>query len=144
MNKLKAAFTRWGLFRRRLVNLAVGLGAVVAYELARAYYRPFIYAQGLNDFHLADTLGNSLGTLATVFVFVAVLGRGGWHDYFILRCVALAVAVYELAHPLLGKPIDGWDLVATALAGVVCEGAYRLLHGYPPLASAAPTTQSPA
>lgn len=119
------------LERKRVVNLVVGLSAVLLYEAARAFYRPFVYSRGIDDFHVADTLGNSLGTVATVFVFVALLGRGGVHYYFLLRTVTLSVLVYELSHPLLGKPIDVLDLVATVLAGVCCEGLYRLLHGRP-------------
>lgn len=108
------------------------MSAVMAYEIARAYYRPFIYSNQIKDFFIADTLGNSLGTVATVFGFVALLGRGGAHDYFLIRTVAIGVVVYELAHPLLGKPIDGLDIGATIVAGVLCEGLYRLLHGRRP------------
>jgi hypothetical protein len=42
--------------------------------------------------------------------------------------VTISVAVYELAHPLLGKPIDPWDLAATIFTGVVCELLYRLIY----------------
>lgn len=123
------------LTQQRLINFGVGISAVVAYEIARAYYRPFIYANHINDFFIADTLGNSLGTVATAFGFVALLGRGGRHDYFLIRAAALGVVAYELAQPLLGKPIDGRDVVATMLAGLVCEGLYRWLHGQPPTAA---------
>lgn len=132
--KLRTTIANWRFSRRRFINLAIGISALLLYEAARAYYRPFIYSQAINDFHIADTLGNSLGTVTTVFVFVALLGRGGQHDYFLLRTVTIGVLVYELAHPLLGKPVDVYDLVATVLAGVLCEGLYRLLHGRPPLA----------
>lgn len=101
---------------------------MLAYEILRAYYRPWVYAQGLNDFHVADTLGNSLGTVAQVFVFISVLGRTIQQDHVLIRIVTVAVAVYELAHPLLGKPIDPWDIVATAIAGIFCEGLHRLIH----------------
>ena len=111
------------------MNLAVGLSAVLLYEIARAYYRPYIYSRGINDFHIADTLGNSLGTIATVFVFTSLLGRDIAQDFFLIRTVTISVLVYEAAHPLLGKPVDLWDMVATVLAGICCEGLYRLLHG---------------
>src|SRR5262245_16034213 len=97
----KAEFRTWLSSKRRILNLLIGLGAVGLYELARAYYRPYIYSQGINDFHLADTLGNSLGTVAAVFVFVALLGRDRAQDYFLIRTVTISVLVYEVAHPLL-------------------------------------------
>ena len=65
-----------GSVRQRLVRLAVGLAALAVTELARTYYRPFVRTRGLSDFHLADTLGNSLGTVTTVFILLAVFGRG--------------------------------------------------------------------
>jgi hypothetical protein len=129
MKRLKTEITNWLHSKRRAMNLAVGLGAVLLYEIARAYYRPYIYARGINDFHIADTLGNSLGTMATVFVFTSLLGHDIAQDFFLIRTVTISVLVYEAAHPLLGKPIDLWDMVATVLAGIVCEGLYRLLHG---------------
>lgn len=111
-----------------MLNLLIGLSAVVLYEIARAYYRPFIYSNGINDFHIADTLGNSLGTIATVFVFVSVLGVDRAKDLFLIRTVTIAVIVYELAHPLLGKSIDPLDIVATVIAGVFSELIYRSIH----------------
>lgn len=125
---MKTEIANWLASKRRIINLLIGIGAVLAYEILRAYYRPWVYAQGLNDFHVADTLGNSLGTVAQVFVFISVLGRTIQQDHVLIRIVTVAVAVYELAHPLLGKPIDPWDIVATAIAGIFCEGLHRLIH----------------
>jgi hypothetical protein len=132
MTVVRSELSNWLRSKRRIGNMIVGISAVLLYEIARAYYRPFIYAHAINDFHVADTLGNSLGTIATVFVFTSLLGRQLAQDYFLLRTVTIGVLVYEVAHPLLGKPIDLWDIAATLIAGGVCEGIYRLLHGQPP------------
>ena len=98
------------------------------YEIARVTYRPYIYSNSINDFHVADTLGNSLGTIAAVFVFLSILGRTISDDLFLLRTVVISVFVYELAHPLLGKPIDVWDLIATLIGGILCEIIYKWIH----------------
>lgn len=108
--------------------MAIGLMAVLLYELARAYYRPHIYANAINDFHIADTIGNTLGTVATAFAFASLLGRGYSQGLFVLRAAIMGVVAYELCHPLLGKQIDGWDVLATVLAGALCEIIYRALH----------------
>ena len=128
---MKTEFINWLSSKRRIVNPLIGLSAVVLYEIARATYHPYIYSQGINDFHIADTIGNSLGTVATVFVFTSLPGRDIAQDYFMIRTVTISVAVYELAHPLLGKPIDPWDIFATILAGVFCETLHRLIHKQP-------------
>jgi len=135
MQTLKTEIANWLASRRRITHLVIGIGAVLAYEILRAYYRPWVYTQGLNDFHLADTLGNSLGTVAQVFVFISVLGRTVQQDYVLIRIVTVGIVVYELAHPLLGKPIDPWDIVATLIAGAFCEILHRLIHGQPPTAT---------
>ncbi len=129
MEKFKSEITDWLRSKRRMINMVIGISALLLCEAARAYYRPFIYSKKINDFHIADTLGNSLGTVATVFVFVSLLGHHSTQDYFLIRTVTISVLVYEVAHPLLGKPIDPWDIVATVFAGLFCEGFYRLLHG---------------
>jgi len=124
----KDALLEWLRSTRRMTLLAIGLSAVGIYEAARAWYRPFVYSQGLSDFHVADTLGNSLGTIATVLVFASIFGRSHIQTLFVLRAAAIAVAVYELLHPLLGKPIDSFDLLATVLAGLLCQGVYRWVY----------------
>ncbi len=125
---VKTAFTDWFFNKSRILNLGVGLFAVLLYEVMRAYYRPYIYAQGINDFHIADTLGNSLGTVATVFVFTSMFGLDHAREIFLIRTVTISVFLYELAHPLLGKSIDPWDMVATIFAGIFCESIHKLMH----------------
>ena len=117
--------------RRRVVNLIAGVSAVVAYELARAFYRPWVRANRIADWHVADTLGNSLGTVGAVFGLVAVLGGDEKRDRFLMNAIIIGAFVFELAHPLLGKRIDPADLVATLFAGGFCLLLYRLLHGKP-------------
>jgi hypothetical protein len=46
----------------------------------------------------------------------------------VLRAAIMGVVCYELCHPLLGKQIDGWDVLATVLAGALCQIIYRALH----------------
>jgi hypothetical protein len=128
MKTIKTEIIHWLKSKRRMINLFIGLSAVLIYEVARAYYRPFIYTNRINDFHVADTLGNSLGTIATIFVFVSLLGIDRANDIFLIRTVTIAVFVYELAHPLLGKSIDPFDIIATVIAGIFSEILYRLIH----------------
>lgn len=128
MQTVKTEITNWLSSKRRIINLVIGLSAVLIYEIARVTYRPYIYSNGINDFHVADTLGNSLGTIATVFVFLSILGRKISDDLFLLRTVVISVFVYELAHPLLGKQIDIWDLIATIVGGILCEIIYKWIH----------------
>ncbi len=132
LSDLKKDFQNWKFTRERMVNLAVGLTAVGLYEfVARPIYRPYIYRNQINDFHLADTIGNSLGTVATVFVLIGLIGKGRPQHLFLIKTITLSVALYELAHPLLGKPIDPWDILATFLSGGICLLIYLAIHRQP-------------
>jgi hypothetical protein len=118
---------QWRFTRARAFDLGVTLVTVAFIEfIARPIYRPYIYKNGINDFHLADTIGNTLGTMATVFAFLFLFGNQKRTDRFIINTVTISVALYELAHPLLGKPIDPWDFAATIVTGGLCHLVYRL------------------
>lgn len=132
LDDLKRDFQNWKFTRERITHLAIGLTAVGLYEfVARPIYRPYIYRNQINDFHLADTIGNSLGTIATVFVLIGLIGQGKSQHLFLIKTITLSVALYELAHPLLGKPIDPWDILATFLSGGVCMLLYKTIHRQP-------------
>lgn len=129
LHDLRDGIHNWKLTRERIINLAIGFSAVMIYELlARPIYRPFIYKNNINDFHLADTIGNSLGTLATVFVLIGLIGQGRAQNLFLIKTITISVILYELAHPLLGKAIDPWDVLATLLTGGLCLMLYKWIH----------------
>lgn len=110
----------WKFSKYKLINFIIGVSALLLYEFAgRPYYRPYIYSHNINDLHIADTLGNSLGTIATIFILVSLLTSETVKGNFLIRIITVAVALYEIAHPLLGKPIDIWDIVATIVSGVI-------------------------
>lgn len=120
---------RWRFTRERIINLTIGLSAVLIYEfLARPIYRPYIYRNNINDFHLADTIGNSLGTIATIFVLIGLIGQERNQNIFLIKTITISVVLYEIAHPLLGKAIDPWDILATLLTGGLCLILYKVIN----------------
>ncbi len=128
LQELKEEIINWRFSKERVINLSIGLAALLIYEfIARPYYRPYIYSNNINDWHIADTLGNSLGTMATIFFFIGLIGRERTQHYFLITTVTISVALYEIAHPLLGKPIDFWDIIATFLTGGFCFMLYKLI-----------------
>lgn len=129
LNDFKREISNWKFTKPKAIYLAIGMAALLFYEfVARPYYRPYIYKNNINDFHIADTIGNSLGTIATIFGFLFLLGGEKKRDDFLIKTLTISLVVYELAHPLLGKPIDPWDIAATLLTGVFCFFLHRLVH----------------
>ena len=126
---LKDGIANWRFTKERIINLAIGLSAILILEfIARPIYRPYIYRNNIYDFHLADTIGNTLGTVATIFVFLGLIGQGRSQCLFLIKTITISVIFFEIAHPLLGKPIDPWDIVATILTGGLCFIAYNYFH----------------
>ena len=117
--------------RTRRVHLGIGVSALALTEAGREWYRPWVKANGIEDFHVADTLGNSLGTVTAVFLIVGLVGKGGWSDLRLIGMVTLGLVGYELAQGPMGGAIDPRDILATLLAGVACLALYVGLNGLP-------------
>lgn len=126
---LKDGITGWRFTRERIINLTIGISAILIYEfIARPIYRPYIYRSNINDFHIADTIGNTLGTVAAIFVTVGFLGQGRTQHLFLIWNNIIGVALYEIAQPFFGKPIDPWDVVATVMTGGLSLILYKFIH----------------
>lgn len=126
---IKEGISKWKLTKERVLYLSIGLAAILIYEfLAGPFYRPYIYRNNINDFHIADTLGNTLGTVATVFVLIGFFGQGRAQHLFLIKTITISVILYEIAHPLLGKPIDPWDIIATGMTGGFCLLLFTWIH----------------
>lgn len=117
---------QWKFTWYKAINFGIGISGLLVYEfIGRPVYRPYIYNNQINDFHIADTLGNTFGTLTTIFFLVAILSNDTSKGNYLIKLGTLSVILFELAHPLLGKPIDIWDIVATILSGFVCHLIYN-------------------
>ncbi|MCA4898696.1 MAG: hypothetical protein ACK514_04075 [Bacteroidota bacterium] len=123
----------WKLTKYKVINFGIGIATLLIYELiGRPIYRPYIYANKINDFHIADTLGNTFGTMPTLFFLVAILSTETTKGNYVFKLGTFSIVVFELAHPLLGKPIDAWDIIATIATGFVSYRMYNRMFGQKP------------
>ena len=112
-----------------LLDLSVGFCTLLFHEfIAKPYYRTYIYANDIYDFHIADTLGNSLGTIAGIFIIVGLIGRDIIKNQLLIKITTISFILFELAQRLFGKPIDPWDVIATILTGGFCLFIYGRIH----------------
>ncbi len=126
LNDFKSELKNWKFTKYKAINFAIGISALLIYEFfGRPIYRPYIYNNKINDFHIADTLGNTFGTLPTIFFLIAILSNGKTKGNYLIKLGTFSVVVFELAHSLLGKPIDIWDIVATILTGFISYLIYN-------------------
>lgn len=124
----KKEIKNWKFTRYKAINLMIGMAALLVYEfIGRPWYRPYIYSNKINDFHFADTLGNSLGTITTIFILIFLLSNEKVKGNYLIRLGTISVTLFEMGHPLLGKPIDFWDIAATIITGYICYVVFNYI-----------------
>ena len=132
LNDLKNELGNWKITRYKAINFAIGASALLIYEfIGRPYYRPFIYDNQIYDFHIADTLGNTFGTIPTLFFLIAIFSKDTAKGNYLIKLGTFSIVVFEIASPLLGKPIDIWDIGATIITGVFSYLIYNLIFKIP-------------
>lgn len=114
--------------RTRAWTLTAGFGFFVLTEVGRSFYRPYAYAHHPDKPMIANTIGNSLGTLAAIFVFLSVSGDGTRKDLGRIILVIAGLVAYELSNALSGYPVDPADIIATLVCGSFAFPLYWLIH----------------
>lgn len=128
LKDFRTELKNWKFTRYKAINFSIGLAALLIYEfIGRPLYRPYIYQHKINDFHIADTLGNTFGTVPTLFFLVALLSNETTKGNYLIKLGTFGVVVFELLHPLLGKPIDISDLLATIITGSISYLVYNAI-----------------
>jgi hypothetical protein len=57
LTNIKTELKAWKPTKNRAINLVIGVSALLIYEfIGRPIYRPYIYSNGINNFHFADIL----------------------------------------------------------------------------------------
>lgn len=135
-------FIGWGV-RRHLIQrgdysplkkatLAIGISAYFLTEMGRSFYRPYVYANELDDWVVADTIGNSLGTVTAIFMILTMAGRGTRWDWRLVGVVVIGLIGYETLNLTGDHPFDFNDVAATLIFGGLSSLAYRRIlavHG---------------
>ena len=113
------------------ITLTIGASAFFLTEMARSFYRPYIYAHDINDWVVADTIGNSLGTVAAVFMILTMSGRGTSWDWRLVGMVIAGLIAYEMLNIFGDHPFDVNDVIATLVFGTISIAIYaRILARY--------------
>ena len=113
----KERFTR--LSSIRLAYFLLFVFFFLLTETGREIYRPFIYRNQINDFGLADVIGNLLGTVAIIFFNLTIAHATRIQSARIIIFVTAGVMIYELLQPVLPRGVLDWkDVWSTPIAGL--------------------------
>lgn len=113
------------------ITLSIGVTAWFLTEMARSFYRPYIYANHIDDWVIADTIGNSLGTITAIFMILTMSGRGTHWDWRLVAMVIAGLIAYELLNLTGHRSFDLNDVIATVIFGGISILVYaRILARY--------------
>lgn len=104
----------------------------IATEVGRGVYRPWVYANHIHDYGIADTIGNSLGTLTQIFFMLSLANATRKESYRIVAGITAGYIFYEIVQPWLPRgTFDMGDINATIGAGIAAAIVVALLHRLP-------------
>jgi hypothetical protein len=114
----------------RKIFFGIFISMFVLTEIGRKIYRPYIYANDIFDFWIADTIGNFTGTIAIIFFDLAGVNPAYKIGRWLILIITCGLIVYELVQYILpGRNTCDWrDIVATIIAGVISFGLYELIY----------------
>ena len=129
-------WTRERIFKKsalRVAYLIAFVGCFIATEIGRKVYRPFIYRNHIDDWGIADSIGNSLGRLAQIFLYLGLTNATQKESYRIIAFVTVGYIVYEIVQPILPRgTFDMKDVIATVVAGLLATVLVTIMHQFFP------------
>jgi glycopeptide antibiotics resistance protein len=113
------------LLSKKLYCVIIGLSiAALALFLSKTY-RPYIYSHAINDFYLADTMGNIFAIPFALF-FSSGICKKRIKIAWSIPVVVLVYILFEFMSLIgLHGIFDVHDIIATIISGII---TYILLH----------------
>ena len=113
----------------RIVYLITALFSFLLTEFGRFVYRPYIYENNINDFGIADSIGNSGGIVVQIFFGLALINSPFKKGFRLIGLFVVGYILYEILQPILPKGTFDWlDIYGTLIGGVIGLILYLLIH----------------
>ena len=114
---------------RRVAYLITGIAAFFLTEFGRFVYRPYIYQNHVNDFGLADSIGNLGGIIVQIFVMLAFFNSSFRKGFNLIVFLVAGYILYEFLQPYLPKGVFDWlDVYATIVGGLLAAILFVVTH----------------
>jgi hypothetical protein len=98
-------------------------------EIGRYIYRPFIYENNINDFGIADSMGNLGGIMVQIFFGLTVFNSSNKKGLRLISFFIIGYILYEIAQPFLPKGVFDWkDIYGTIIGGLIGLLLFHLIH----------------
>ena len=116
---------------RRVIYVVALILSFIVTEIGRQVYRPIIYQNGINDFGLADSVGNLGGIIAQVFFGLALMNSDLKQGFRVIGFLVIGYIFYEVIQPILPKGTFDWkDVFGTLLGGSISAVIFFLIQKF--------------
>lgn len=112
------------LTQLKRICISIGISAFYLTEIVRSFYRPKIYQYNIFDFYIADTIGNTTGTITAIFILLSLSGKETISDIKLILIIIIGIICYEV---FFSPSIDYRDIISTAIFGALSCILYFLL-----------------
>jgi len=115
----------------RLALFLVSVAAYLVTEFGRFVWRPYVREHGIDDFGLADSIGNLGGIVVQIFFTLAVVNPARRVRYGLVAFLVCGYILYEVLQPVLPRGVFDWnDVWATVIGGAFCIPLLLLFDRY--------------
>ena len=113
----------------RVTYFVVFILSFILTEFGRYVYRPFIYKQNINDFGIADSVGNWGGIVAQIFFGLAIINSTMRKGVRLILLYVFGYILYEIVQPYLPRGVFDWkDIYGTLIGGMIGLLLFLLTH----------------
>lgn len=105
---------------KRIVYFVIAVLFFFLTEIGRNIYRPYIYSNNIDDYGIADSIGNSLGIIVQIFFTLAILNSPRKKVFRVIGFIVIGYILYEILQPYLPRGVFDWkDIYGTLIGGVI-------------------------
>ncbi|MDH3321828.1 MAG: hypothetical protein OEM04_02500 [Flavobacteriaceae bacterium] len=105
---------------KRVIYFMIAVLFFFLTEIGRKIYRPYIYSNNIDDYGIADSIGNLGGIIVQIFFMLAILNSPGKKVFRVIGFVVIGYIIYEILQPYLPHGVFDWrDVYGTLIGGVI-------------------------
>ena len=113
----------------RISYLSIFITSLLITEIGRNIYRPFIYNNNINNFRIADSIGNFGRIIAQVFFGFLIFNPLKNKGFRLIVFYVIGYMLYEVLQPLLPRGVFNWkDIYGTIIGGVIGLVLFHSIH----------------
>jgi glycopeptide antibiotics resistance protein len=113
----------------RIIYFVIFLISFGLTEIGRYMYRPFIYENNINDYGIADSMGNSGGIIVQLFFGLLIFNSSKIKGLRLISFFIIGYIFYEIAQLFLPKGVFDWkDIYGTIIGGLIGFLVFLLIH----------------